>query len=54
MIPGMVNPQDLVQAPETAKKAFAALMSALVSGCECEGCRILRAMGEDLKKDLLR
>jgi len=54
MISGMANPQDLVQAPESARKAFAALMSALVSGCECESCKILRAMGEDLKKDLLR
>lgn len=54
MIPGMIGPQDLVQAPESAKKAFAALMSALTSSCECESCKILRGMAEDLKKDLLR
>lgn len=54
MIPGMAGPQDLAQTPATAKKAAAALMSALLSSCECETCKILRAMAEDLKKDLVR
>lgn len=54
MIPGMTSPQDLAQAPDSAKKPLAALMSALVSGCECEACKILRSMADDLKATLLK
>lgn len=54
MIPGMPSPQDLVGAPEPARKMFAALMSALTSSCECEACKILRLMGTELKQDLLK
>lgn len=43
-----------MQAPDTAKKVFAALMSAVMSNCKCESCEILRLTGEDLKKYLLR
>lgn len=54
MIPGMSGAQDLVGVPEAAKKTFAAMMAALTSQCECESCKILRLMGEGLKRDLLR
>ncbi len=54
MIADAIQPEELVQAPETAKKLFAALISAVMSNCECEACKILRLSGTDLKKFLLR
>ena len=50
----MGMPSQLPSGPDSAKKAMAALMSALTSSCECEACKILREMGKDLKSDLLR
>jgi len=54
MMPSMGLPPSLPTGPDSAKKAMAALMSALTSTCECEACKILRSMAEDLKTDLLR
>jgi len=54
MIPGIAGLQDLAGASEPAKKMLAAFMSALTSSCECEACKILRGMAQDLKTDLLR
>lgn len=54
MIPGMPIGNQLPSGPDSAKKAMAALMSALTSSCECEACKILRGMAQDLKVDLLK
>jgi hypothetical protein len=54
MMPSMGMPQALPSGPDSAKKAMAALMSALTTSCECEACKILRGMAQDLKVDLLR
>lgn len=54
MMPGMPMSAQLPTGPDSAKKAMAALMSALTTSCECEACKILRGMAQDLKVDLLR
>lgn len=53
MMPNIGVPRELAEVPEASRKAFAALMAALTSGCECEACRILRSMADDLKAGLL-
>jgi len=54
MMPGMPMGPQMPSGPDSAKKAMAALMAALTSQCECEACRILRDMAQDLKGDLLK
>jgi len=53
-MPSIGVPRELAEVPEASRKAFAALMAALTSGCECEACKILRGMAEDLKSSLMR
>ncbi len=53
-MPGMPIGTQLPSGPDSAKKAMAALMSALTTQCECEACKILRGMAQDLKVDLLK
>jgi len=42
-----------VPGDRVARATFAALLTASGSGCECEACRILRSVGEEMKKEFL-
>jgi len=54
MMPGMSMPSALPAGPDSAKKAMAAILSAVSSSCDCEACKILREMAQSLKADLLK